>query len=466
MDNCNDWALDVFGGADLGDLRRTGRLVAMGAQAARHPSGRISEVFQTDAERQGAYDFVESPHFGAEAMRCAISSSTAERCSTDPWVYVPVDGTSLTLWDGTGEKDFGAIGTYRSRATGIKLYNAIAVDSSGAPVGVAAQVWWRRPRERVIRKRRRADRPGENETEFLLKCIDQVTAAFAAHAPHTRCWFQIDRGGDARLVLWHLDRSSHWFTVRANADRRLRSQWQPPLYLRETLRRQPVLGYLRVELPRTNQRPARVARMAVRSSRIFLSLRNPWDKQRPYLAVNAVLVCEERPEGLDRIEWLLLTNHPAASLSEAHQVIRGYMQRWRIEDFHKTWKTGACNVEHTQLRESERVIRWATLLSAVAARVERLKHLSRTEPQMPASVEFLDHEIEALVLLHTRRKKRNEIVPDQPTIGQATLWIAQLGGYTGKSSGGPPGAITLARGLERLQPAAELLQIMKGSKMR
>jgi hypothetical protein len=206
--------------------------------------------------------------------------------------------------------------------------------------------------------------------------------------------------------------------------------------------------------------------VAVRSTRIFLSLRNPWDKQRPYLPVNAVLVCEERPAGLDRIEWLLLTNHPVARFDEAHQVVQGYMQRWRIEDFHKTWKTGACNVEHTQLRESERVIRWATLLSAVAARVERLKHLSRTEPDMPASVEFLDHEIEALVLLHTRRKKRNEIVPDQPTIGQATLWIAQLGGYTGKSSGGPPGAITLARGLERLQPAAELLQIMKGSKMR
>jgi hypothetical protein len=439
----------------------------MAAQAAKHPSGRISEVFETDAERQGAYDFIESPHFGAEAIRHASSSSTAQRCSMEPWVYVPVDGTSLKLWDGTGEKDFGAIGTYRNGATGIKLYNAIAVSDGGAPVGVAAQVWWRRPRERVIRRHRNARKPSEKETGFLLECVDQVTAAFAAHAPHTRCWFQIDRGGDTQDVLPHLDRSSHWFTVRAHADRPVRARSGQPHYLWETLRRQPVLGHLRVELPRTDQRPARVTQMAVRSARITLTLRNKWNRQRRYLPVNAVLVREVWPASVDRIEWLLLTNHPVASFDEARQVTRGYMQRWRIEEFHKTWKTGACNVEHTQLRESERVVRWATLLSAVAVRIERLKYLSRTEPDTLASVEFSPHEIEALVLLRTRRKKRNEIVPDQPTIGQATLWIAELGGYTGKSSGGPPGAITLARGLERLQPAAELLQVVRASdKMR
>jgi hypothetical protein len=47
-----------------------------------------------------------------------------------------------------------------------------------------------------------------------------------------------------------------------------------------------------------------------------------------------------------------------------------------------------------------------------------------------------------------------------PTIAQATLWIAQLGGYTGKSSGGPPGSITIKRGLDRLRPAALLLDAL------
>ena len=63
----------------------------------------------------------------------------------------------------------------------------------------------------------------------------------------------------------------------------------------------------------------------------------------------------------------------------------------------------------------------------------------------------------ALLLLKTRRKKANEVLTPNPTISDATRWIAELGGYTGKSSGGPPGTITIARGLEKLAIAAELV---------
>ena len=57
-----------------------------------------------------------------------------------------------------------------------------------------------------------------------------------------------------------------------------------------------------------------------------------------------------------------------------------------------------------------------------------------------------------------RSKKKTETVPDSvPTIAQATLWLAELGGYTGKSSGGPPGTITISRGLAKLRSAADAI---------
>ena len=46
---------------------------------------------------------------------------------------------------------------------------------------------------------------------------------------------------------------------------------------------------------------------------------------------------------------------------------------------------------------------------------------------------------------------------DLPTVAEVARWIADLGGYTGKSSGGPFGAKVLSRGLDCIAPVAQLL---------
>jgi hypothetical protein len=98
----------------------------------------------------------------------------------------------------------------------------------------------------------------------------------------------------------------------------------------------------------------------------------------------------------------------------------------------------------------------------VAARIERLRHLARTQPDALATVELSPTEIEALKLLKRQQKKKTETVGDDvPTIAVAVRWIADLGGYTGKSSGGPPGATTLGRGLEDLAIATRLLEALQ-----
>lgn len=462
MDDSNDWAGEVFGSAELGDVRRTSRLVCMAARAVRCPSGKVSEVYDTPAERQGAYDFIESPHIKAKAIGQAIAESTARQCANHDWVYVPLDGTSIKLWDGTsGRKDFGAIGTYTNGATGLKLDNALAVTPDGVPVGIAAQVWWSRPRKRERPRRPSFKEPlASKETQHLLACIDQVVETFAKHAPDTKCWFQMDRGCDAQYVLLRLASSGHFFTVRSQSLRRMITQGRRRIWVKAALRREPVLGRFELDLPKTESRAARRATVCIRAKRVTLQMRDKWKRKRFDLPTNVVLVQEEGT-GSDKVDWLLLTNQPTSTYEQAMAVVHGYTQRWRIEEFHKTWKSGACNVEDTQLHSAERVMRWATLLSAVAARVERIKRLARSSPDLDASEELTAAEVAALVLLKRKRKTANEQVPDRPSIAAATRWLAELGGYTGKSSGGPPGSITIARGLERLALAAEVLELAK-----
>ena len=137
--------------------------------------------------------------------------------------------------------------------------------------------------------------------------------------------------------------------------------------------------------------------------------------------------------------------------------MRGYALRWRVEEVHRSWKSG-CQVERSALTYGP-FSTWAALLLCVAVRIERLKRLSRERPEAPADAEFSPHELQALLLL----KKRGPQYTARyvPTLGEAVLWLAELGGYTGKSSGGPPGATTLKRGLDKLEIAAEALRFQQ-----
>ena len=194
-DELRAWSVETFGHAKLGDERRLRRLVQMGVRAAERPDGRLSTVFGSAREREGAYDFVENRAIKEEALGKAIHGAAARSGSVHPLVFVPVDGTSINLSDRAGKKDFGSIGTYKSKATGLKVINALVLSPDGVPLGLGAQAWWKRPRKKVS-KRHHMRLPVEaKETQHYLRALNQVSDAFKEHAPRTKPWFQIDREG-------------------------------------------------------------------------------------------------------------------------------------------------------------------------------------------------------------------------------------------------------------------------------
>lgn len=479
------WAHEEFESAELGDARRKARLIAMAATAAVRPNGRVSQVFAEPAARQGAYDFLESPHVSAPAIGAAMADACAARASGYSYAFVPIDGTSLHLTDSARTKDFGSVGSLERGARGLKVIDTIAVSPNGVPLGVLDMQWWAResPSNRGKRWQRRTE---DKETQRWLDSITRVQQLFQTRAPATRAWFQIDREGDSQHILERLANCGHWFTVRSNSDRRIhlqgslrprpyRKDWTRRHYLRQYLARKAPLGFTRLSVPARAGVPARKAHMAIRVASVELLLHDKRTSRHRTIRLNAVWTREHRqgPMRSSRsrlrrgraLDWLLLTNHPVRTLKEAARVVFGYAQRWRIEDFHKAWKSGVCNVEATQLRTRAHVVKWATLLAAVALRAERLKHVARERPERPASEELSPIELKALILLKRRNRKRSEVIDDSvPTLETAVRWIAELGGYTGKSSGGPPGTITIARGLQRLRTAADVIAELSASK--
>lgn len=456
--NPQAWAQEEFGGADIGDARRTVRLVDVATGAAARPAGRITEVYGHGADRTAAFRLLGNGDVDTEAIARSSHRACAGRCAREDFAYVPVDGSSLNLTDRRHSKDLGIVGARNKGARGLLVMTAIAVTPDGTPQGLCGQVWWtRKGRVRVKDQKKDRRRLESKETMHWLEVMQQVREAFAAVAPETKPWFQLDRGGDAWPVLLDGLHPGQLFTVRASADRRLRRvDDEPRRYLWDQVERQALLGQYELEITPRAGRAGRMASMEVRSCEVCLDLQDKRSKRRFEAPLWAVLAREvgTQPPETDPIEWLLLTTKPVGTAAEAEQVVRGYAQRWRIEEFHRLWKTGACNVEDTQLRDSQSIIRWATILASVAMRLLRLTYLARNQPTVPATAELSGAEIEAII---AERKPLRVHLGQVPAIGVAVGWLAEIGGYTGKSSGGPPGALVIQRGLDRIRALADYL---------
>jgi hypothetical protein len=452
------WARQEFGSAELGDERRTRRLVLMAAQAARAPAGSVLGVFETSAERQGAYDFLSNAACSSAEMTRAMGEAAARRAAEHSTVLVSIDGSSLSLVDRTGRKGFGAVGATKQGGRGLKVVTAYAMDEQGTALGVLDQQWWSRCPHRK-RHDCHARTIETKETKHWLAATRASVGRLRQQAPNTRVWLIFDRESDRRHSLEALRETGATYVVRSSYNRRLDEAL--PSYLVDELRVVTPLFSYTLDVKAGPMRKARKARLAVRVKQVRLRLRDRITERTTPFELYVVEAREEGtcPAGEAPISWRLLTNHELVDGSDAQRVLDAYAKRWNIELFHKTWKSGACNVEDTQLRSREHVIKWATLMAAVAARIERLKALSRSEPETPADKELSKHERLALLTLKRATKKRTETIPDSvPSLAQAVWWMAELGGYTGKSSGGPPGSITIRRGYDKVVAAAKAIR--------
>ena len=384
-------------------------------------------------------------------------AATALRCAKESLVFGAVDGSSLTLTDTEGTKGFGSIGSRKMGARGLKVMSSFALSAQGVPLGLICQQWWVRTGEAVKQQHQKLP-PSKKETRHWLAAIEGAGEQIAQRACKTRLWYQLDREADNWAILSQLDAQGHAFTVRANHNRRTLQDGGPMRHLRDVLSAQIVSCVYKLEVSAAAGRSARTAVMHVRAATVTLDFRDRTEHRHFPKTLNAVVAREHNPPPDQKaIEWMLLTNAQVETTEDLAQVIYGYSLRWRIEEFHRTWKSGACNVEAMQLRSVSAAIKWATILAAVAVRIERIKLQSREHPELPATSEFSALEIKVIVRLRFENKKP-PAHSKAPTLAQATTWLAELGGYTGKSSGGPPGSVILQRGMIQIQMAVRTLK--------
>ena len=208
----------------------------------------------------------------------------------------------------------------------------------------------------------------------------------------------------------------------------------------------PPAGTLEVRVPRQHQRAARTALLDVAYAQVSLQAPARLGKREP-VRMWAVLAKERAVvAGVKPLCWLLLTTCEVDSLEQASEKLRWYAQRWGIEVYHRTLKTG-CQIETRQLGSADRIEACLAIDMVVAWRILHLTHLGRTHPDVPCTVYFEEAQWRALVLFKNRGKS---LPPKPPTLREAMRMVASLGGFLGRKSDGEPGAQTLWLGLQRL----------------
>lgn len=461
-DAAEAWALEEFGDAKLGDARRTARVVRVAAGALKRPGPTVARTFGRTAAAEAAFRLMENDAVPVGELASAAHRGTARRCAEWATVIVPIDGTSLRVQDPRDLRGLGPLSSLTDKARGIQAFHAIAVAPTGTTLGVLGREFWLRSRAATPPSGFKSSRPRtERESYRWVTMLQSATEQMKTHAPTCTPWFQLDRGGDCWMVIEHAVQHGLMLTVRANQNRALE---RAGTALFPTIRSSTPIGTMHVDVPEGRGRSARRACLTLRSLRVHLPI--PITRKKRVNREIGIVQAIERSspsDGSARIEWLLLTTREVRTASDAAEVVLAYTRRWRIEEFHRTWKSGACGIESTRLRAYDHIQRWAVIMGSVAARIEHIKLASRSSPELPATECFSQEEIDAVILLRSKDRPVHYKVGDVPTLGEVARWVADLGGYMGAKNSPPPGATVLARGLERIETAAQILALQRQS---
>lgn len=438
-----EWAREQFGDCELGDVRRTKRLITVAEQVANNPSASFPEQIPDWGDLKAAYRLFACEDVTFEAI---CQPHWKRTCAVGPGRY-------LVLGD-TTEIDFGYhreieglsdIGNGSGR--GFLLHNALLVEAETKTLlGVAGQtIHYRKPAPKKENQAQRLKR--ERESRVWGDVVDQIgPAPGGAQFIHV-----FDRGADDFEVFCHLRQNQDDWVVRAKSLHRvIQTPAGQKTSLNAYLSTLPVAGSYDLWLRARPRQPARTATLEVRFG--ALSMPAPRHKS-PYVeALNpqpiemyVVWVREVNPpKGVEPIEWVLYTSLPVHTFEDAWLIIAYYECRWLIEEYHKALKTG-CGVQRRVLRKAKRLEAVVGLTSVVALRLVQLKSVASSEPDRPARTVVPSL---WLTMLKAARKKLRRV--HDLTIRDFYRELAKLGGFLGRRCDGEPGWITIWRGWEKL----------------
>ena len=445
-----------FGAADLGDARLTNRMVRVADQLVAHPNESFPRKFHQPADLQAFYRLMKHQRVTHESVLAAHRAVTLARMQATPGVVLAIQDTTVLDYSGLEAiQELGPVGNGHGR--GYYCHNCLAVAAATREVlGLAAQVLHRR--RRAPRGEKRATRQNAPDRESRLwKTISKSLPATPANGPAGQLWVEVaDRGADITEFLDYEEAAGKKYLVRSQHNRWIEraipgetAGTVERIKLHELARSLPEQGRRTVEVPAKKGQPARTAEVSVRWQAVTLvpPRQRRGEERGVPLPIWVVRVGEEHPPaGVERLEWILLTNVPVTTLVEAFERVDWYGLRWIIEEYHKAQKTG-CDIEKMQFSYRERLEPAIALLSIVALLLLNLRDQSRAADAKERPATDLVPE-EWVRILSVWRHGEVRLCW---SIYDFYYALARLGGHQNRKHDHLPGWLVLWRGWMHLQ---------------
>lgn len=460
--------VNEFLNADLGDKRRTDRLLQLVQRFSENPQASLPEFLGEEAQLEAAYRLLSNPAVDAADVLHPHIIRSAKRAEANR-VSLALHDTTDIRFDCYGEVLRKNLSRPTKHTQGFRLHSALAVSADGSrfPLGVLSArafvhkadvedeetlQWW-------------AERDGimENEQDRWLQGI----LAAEENAPDAQLIHVCDREGDAYEVLGSLVELERRFVIRLGQKRLVLGDEGEQLEMSNMLERHdfvkgvtrtlnvqarygaPPVGRRAASGHKPKSRTATVSFRAMKTTIKRPAARSDLAYIHAPTTLHIVEVIERNPPKKDPpLRWILATTEPISTPGQVLKIVDYYCARWVIEEFHKAVKSG-CSYEKRQLASAHALLNTLSITIPVAVHMLMLRDLTHTKSTAPAEALFSKEE-----LLVLRALSSEKALPSYPQVRHALDIIAQVGGHI--KANGPPGWLVLYRGY------VELIHAKKG----
>ena len=463
----SNWIEDEFSNINLGDKRLNRRFISVAGKLSKYPGFSVNKACQGWKEVKSAYRLFDNDKVSPAKILEPHFQQTMMRAKEYPFILAIQDTSSINFNTHESKKDIGYVGYNDSKegnSKGFFIHPTMAVSPEGLPLGILNNFFGNR--------KNLSDKSNPERDKESARWIESVEQVNENTEGKLKMLNVADREADLNdLFYCHKDIGQH-FLIRSSKNRRIADSDKK---LHEYIRGMPIVSTFETDIQNKKGRGKRKVKMQGRftdkhgkTSRkaelniqytqvnLILNSREYGNTDFPVTVIRVFESERELEEGEKRVDWILITSAEVTSVEMAKLMVDFYGIRWRIEEYFKVLKSG-CKIEDSRYENYSRTVRFIALNMVIAWRIFYMKNLNDKVPDAPCTSFLSEIEWKAL---YCKIKKTKKMPDNIPTVKEAVIWIARLGGYLNRKSDPRPGNQSIWIGFKRLHDMTAILEVM------